>query len=93
MPLSQRVTFQAVLEKGSRLQIPKLFRWQFKMETDQVLNVTVNVFGYWVNKEHFLAKMDKQARIFVPKLALSMLAKGHESSLDGSVFEVTLEPA
>lgn len=93
MPLTRRVSFQTVLEKGNRLQVPKLHRWQFKMETDQVLNVTVNIWGDWVHKESFLAKMDKQGRIFIPKLSLSILAKGLESSLEGYTLEVTLEPA
>jgi hypothetical protein len=36
MPLATRVSFEVVLEKGNRLQIPKLIRWQFKMEQNQV---------------------------------------------------------
>jgi hypothetical protein len=41
------------------IQLPKLLRWQFKLETSQVLKVTVtavNKFGGW---ETFYGKMDK----------------------------------
>ena len=47
-PLATRVSFEAVLEKGNRLQVPKLIRWQFKMEQTQVLGVGVSlkrIFG------------------------------------------------
>ena len=47
MPLTERVDFKAVLQKGNRVQLPKLVRWRFKLETSQVLKVTVtavNVF-------------------------------------------------
>jgi hypothetical protein len=35
LPLTERVEFKAVLQKGNRVQIPKLVRWRFKLETDQ----------------------------------------------------------
>jgi hypothetical protein len=42
MPPTQKVSFKTVLQKGNRVQVPKLVRWQFKMDTQQVLKVTVN---------------------------------------------------
>jgi hypothetical protein len=48
VPLTERVSFKAVLQKGNRVQVPKLVRWRFKLETSQVLKATVTaayVFG------------------------------------------------
>ncbi len=93
MPLIAKVKFQAVLEKGNRLQIPKLILWQFKMEQNQVLKVGVypkQLFRGW---EFFYAKMDKQGRILIPQLTLSIMASEEHSNLEGYVFEVILEPA
>ena len=47
MPLTVKVTFETLLEKGSRLQIPKLIQWQFKMEQNQVLRVGVSPKRIW----------------------------------------------
>ena len=47
MPLTQKVTFETMLEKGNRLQIPKLIQWQFKMEQNQVLRVGVSPKRVW----------------------------------------------
>jgi hypothetical protein len=63
MPLAQKVTFETVLEKGSRLQIPKLIRWQFKMEQNKVLRVGVSPKRIWAGgPKFFYAKMDKQGK-------------------------------
>ena len=95
MPLTERVDFKATLQKGNRVQLPKLVRWRFKLETSQVLKVTVtaiNVFGSW---ETFYGKMDKSGRITIPKLALKQLQNRRRDlqSLTGAVLEVRLEPA
>lgn len=90
MPLDELVSFKAVLQKGNRVQIPRLIRWQFKMESEQVLQVTVAVD---VVGENFYARMNKDGRITVPKLALELLEEYEdERSLVGSAFEVTLKP-
>jgi hypothetical protein len=41
VPLTGSVSFKAVLQKGNRVQVPKLVRWKFKLEQDQVLKVSV----------------------------------------------------
>jgi hypothetical protein len=41
LPLTERLDFKAVLQKGNRFQLPKLVRWKFKLETSQILKVTV----------------------------------------------------
>jgi hypothetical protein len=94
MPLTQKVTFETMLEKGSRLQIPKLIQVQFKMEQNQVLRVGVSPKRIWgVGAKFFYAKMDKQGRILIPKLTLALIANKENPNLEGYVFDVWLEPA
>ena len=91
MPLTQKVNFKTKFQKGNRVQIPKLVRWRFKLETDQILKVTVSVFGVWGTPESYLSRMGKDGRILIPKLMLTLL-KGDKPNLEGHVMEVTLEP-
>ena len=94
LPLTERVEFKAILQKGNRVQLPKLVRWRFKLESNQVLKVSataVNVFGGW---ETFYATMDKSGRITIPKLALKQLgSRRQDVVLVGAMFLVRLEPA
>ena len=92
LPLTQSVTFKTMLQKQNRLQVPLLVRWKYRLESSEVLRVTVKIVGVWGNEESFLARMLKDGRIVVPKLMLALL-KGDESSVEGEVMEVTLEPA
>jgi hypothetical protein len=93
MPLTVRVNFVTVLEKGNRLQVPKLIRWQFKMEQPQVLSVRVSLKRLLGVNNCFYAKMDKQGRILIPKLALALMANKENPNLEGCIFDVWLEPA
>ena len=92
MPLTGAVGFKAVLQKGNRVQVPKLVRWRFKLEQEQVLSVSVtpeSVYGW----ETFFARMDKSGRITVPKLMLELLRnRVDKHSLVGAVLEVRLSP-
>lgn len=92
MPLTQKVTFKTMLQRGNRVQIPKLIRWQFKMEPSQVLKVGVCVVDLWSGWQFFYARMGKDGRILIPKLTLALLG-GEKRDLAGCVMEVTLEPA
>ncbi len=91
MPLTQKVSFKTVLQKGNRVQVPKVVRWQFKMESEQVLKVTVNALNVWSGWETFYARMGKDGRITLPKLTRELL-QDREQSLTGYVMEVVLEP-
>jgi len=91
MPLTQKVSFKTMLQKGNRVQVPKVVRWQFKMESEQVLKVTVNALDVWSGWETFYARMGKDGRITIPKLQRELL-RGQEQSLTGYVREVVLEP-
>ena len=94
MPLTERVEFKARLQRGNRVQLPKLVRWRFKLETSQTLKVSgiiVNFFGGW---ETFYARMDKSGRITITKLILKQLGSNRpDISLTGMVMLVRLEPA
>ncbi len=91
MPLTQRVTFKAPLRKDSRLRIPRVIRGQFKLETNQVLKVTVTVAGTLGVKESFFGKMRKDGSITIPPIIVILL-KGDRPSLENNPIEVTLEP-
>ena len=92
MPLTGAVVFKAVLQRENRVQVPRLLRWQYRMESDQVLSVEVrNVESF--GTERFLGRMMRDGRLTIPKLTLRLLQGGEESSLVGAVLEVTVEPA
>lgn len=92
LPLTRRVSFKAVLQKGNRVQVPRLVRWQFKMDPEQILKVTVNALNVFSGWETFYARMGRDGRITLPKLPRELL-RGREQSLEGAVMEVVLEPA
>ena len=92
MPLASKVNFETRLEKGNRIQIPKIIQWQFKMEQNQVVRVRVSSKHLWAGSKQFYAKMDKQGRILIPKLTLSMMSNRENPNLEGYIFDVTLEP-
>jgi bifunctional DNA-binding transcriptional regulator/antitoxin component of YhaV-PrlF toxin-antitoxin module len=91
MPLTESVSFKTVLQKGNRLQLPKLIRWRYKLEQDQVLKVSVTVLGGF-GCETFYTNMDKSGRITIPKLTQELL-RDKEKSLTGYIMEVMVEPA
>jgi hypothetical protein len=83
----------ALLQKGNRVQVPKVVRWQFKMDTEQVLKVAVNALNVFSGWETFYARMGKDGRITLPKLVRELLrARARKQSLAGYVMEVMLEP-
>ena len=90
MPLTRRVSFKVPLQKGNRVQIPKLIRWQFKMEPGQVLRVTVAVAHYSISHENFYTKVTSDFRIRIPKIALPIW--GEPVNLIGRPVEVIIEP-
>jgi bifunctional DNA-binding transcriptional regulator/antitoxin component of YhaV-PrlF toxin-antitoxin module len=91
LPLTESVKFKAVLQKGNRVQVPRVVRWRFKLDSEQVLKVSVHAVDVWSGWETFYARVDKSGRITVPKLQRELL-KGREQGLVGYVMDVTLEP-
>jgi len=66
MPLTERVNFTTSLQKGNRVQVSKLIRWRFKLESDQTLKVGVNFSDLHMGWKYFYAKMSKDGRLTVP---------------------------
>lgn len=93
MPLTEKVDFKAVLQRGNRVQVPRLIRWQFKLEPDQVLQVTVEDEEASA-LETFYARMTRDGRLTIPKLTLKALREQCEKkSLVGYVLVIALKPA
>jgi hypothetical protein len=90
LPLTESVSFKAVLQKGNRIQIPRLVRWQFKLEPTQILKIRVEPEGLYLDEE-FLGRMNNDGRITTPKLIMNLL-KEEEENLEGHVFKVMLTP-
>ena len=93
LPLTEKVEFKTRLQRGNRVQIPKLVRWRYKLESNQILRVTVNLYAVWTfSRQSFLARMGGDGRVVVPKLTLAML-KPDVPSLEGYIIDVILEPS
>jgi hypothetical protein len=92
LPLTEKVSFKTPLQRGNRVQVPKLVRWQFKMDTDQILKVTVNALNVWGSSQTYYAKMAKDGRILLPKLQQELMQNSRETDLTGYIIEVTLQP-
>ena len=95
MPLTERVEFKTILQKGNRLQIPKLVRWKYKLESTQVLKVSVAAAGKLGGWETFHGRIDKSGRITVSRLIQEQLLRRTPGmqSLTGTVVSVSIEPA
>jgi hypothetical protein len=91
MPLTETITFKAPLQRGNRIQLPRLVRWQYKMEPNQVLSVTV-YSTYSGHEETFLARMTKDGRLTIPKQTLNAFQEDDKNSVVGLVFEVKIIP-
>ena len=92
MPLTRSVTFKAVLQKGNRVQIPKQIRWLHKMEPQQILKAAVRPAKPLAIEEEFYTHMNKDGRIVIPKLTLTLIQDRY-GSLIGRVLQIDLEPA
>ena len=92
MPLTEKVFFTTTLQTLSKIQIPKLIRWRFKIEGDQPLKVGVNFLGRHMGWQFFYTKMRNDGRITIPKLVLSLMHE-EEGKSAGSPLDVTIEPA
>jgi bifunctional DNA-binding transcriptional regulator/antitoxin component of YhaV-PrlF toxin-antitoxin module len=42
MPLTHRITFKTSVKKQYRIAVPKILRWQYKLESLEVLKVTMS---------------------------------------------------
>ena len=91
MPLTESVTFKAKLQRRSRIAVPRHYRWRFKMEPGELLRVSVEPLDSESGlREIFLARMNGDGRIIVPKLIMEILQQREEKDLSGVILEVTL---
>ena len=88
--LDKRISFKSTFRNG-RLIVPKLYRWQYKIEISQILKVTINLTVDWSNKESFLAKIRKDGKIAIPKATQHRLKPNLD--LKDCSIDVTVEPA
>jgi len=89
VPLDCSVTFKTVLRKNSKLLVPRAIRMQFKLESTQVLEITITLALILRDKEIFFGKMRKDGYITVPPLTVAIL-KGDMTPLENQAIEVTL---
>jgi hypothetical protein len=94
LPLTtERVRFQARLQRGNRVQVPRMVRWRFKLESYQIFEVTVSLLRVWgVTPQKFFTRMSKDGRIVIPKQTLDLL-RNDGSKLEGHIVDVTLAPS
>lgn len=93
LPLDESVGFNAMLQKGNHIQVPKLIRWHYKIEPDQILKIGISFKGGY-GSEKFVACMSKDGRITIPELAIQLLKQeiDETDSLLNSASEITLGP-
>jgi bifunctional DNA-binding transcriptional regulator/antitoxin component of YhaV-PrlF toxin-antitoxin module len=89
--LTERVCFKTRLQRGNQVQVPKYVRWHYKLESTQILEVTVSTLGVWRPPQIFLSRISKDGRIVIPKLTITLFKDGR-SSLGNYIAEVTLKP-
>ena len=89
MPLTQAVSFKAVVQKNRRLRIPVVVRWQFKLEPGEIFKVHLKLGHHY---EGFYGRMGADGRLTVPKVTAKEFLKSEEESLEGYTVEVTLYP-
>ncbi len=97
MPLTERVEFKAILQRENRIQIPKIIRWKFKLESDQVLKVIVAPIHTptgFVSWEAFYTHISKDGRITLPILIRALLnnSRNQQTITEGTPLQVRLEP-
>ena len=93
LPLTEKVTFKTMFQRGNRIQDPRRVRWRFKLDSEQVLKVSLSVVGLFTGHESFYAQMRKDGRITVPKIQRALLQdKRTQKTLEHHIIQVTLEP-
>jgi len=90
LPLTRRVTFKVQLQNQNRFQIPKMVRWEYKLEPSQPMKITLRVFNVVFN-ESFLGKMLPDGRVTVPRIVMVELRR-RMPDLKAESIEVALEP-
>ena len=90
MPLTHQVTFKVQLQKQNRFQIPKMVRWEYKLEPSQPMRITIRDCGSGFH-DNFLGKMLPGGRVTVPRIVIVELLQ-RMPDLKADFMEITLEP-
>jgi len=91
LPLTESVVFKAVLQRGNKVQVPRLLRWRYRMEPDQVLRVEVRSLEF-SGCERFLGRMRRDGRLTIPLLTLKLLRGDDEGNLEVMFSKLPLNP-
>lgn len=84
MPLSQDEGFLARLQRGNRVQVPRLIMWRHKLDPGEILDVYVRDRETY-KSERFYARLGRDGRFTIPKLVVETL-----EAEAGDVMKVTL---
>lgn len=88
LPLDRSVSFKAVVQEGNRVQVPRLIRWQFRLESTQVLQVRIRAAErIGANLEFYYAKVRGDGRLGIPKLVMKLCR-----IKAGDIVDVRLSP-
>ena len=94
MPLTGIETYKTKLQKNNRLIIPRQIRWRHKIESGELLRVTISPQqSDFFQKEEFFAKTSTDIRLTVPKLTIQIIEEREGRKLTSQVVEVTISPA
>ena len=91
MPLDMRVEFTVQLQNQCRIQVPRLVRWQYKLEPSQVLKARVMLESLGPSQD-FLTRMRADGRITIPR-RVAVLLKLDSPQRQKCFLNVTLAPA
>jgi len=89
LPLTQSVSFKAVIQKNRRIHIPVMIRWRFKLEPGEIFKVHLKLDHRY---EMLYGRMGTDGRLTVPKVTAKEFLESEEESLEGYTVEVTLYP-
>jgi hypothetical protein len=90
LPLTQRVTFKVQLQNQNRFQIPKIVRWEYKLEPSQTMKITLRASNVGIY-ENFLGRMLPDGRVTVPRIVIVEMQQTMPD-LKSSFIEVELVP-
>jgi len=67
LPLTEDASFEALLQRGNRIQIPVEVRWRYRLEPGEILQVDIVSPGrYLPSRGRFYARLQKSGRVTVP---------------------------
>jgi hypothetical protein len=92
MPITEKITFKTKLTSEYRIKVPKNAIDHYKLETNQLLKITISVSTIWESPQTFLTKIRKDGKIRIPTLIMRIF-ESKKPNLEGHIVNVTIEPA